>query len=122
MPRFSWTMGQVTNLVEPMSALGQKLTYAVQWRMSASPPIATTKADIRKRACPLCTRKQTCAAHKRMSALGQKRTSLPSTLRCYERTDLAWVSKDYVSPITHHSGIEKGRYILFGTILTRIRF
>ena len=34
-----------------MSALGQKQTYAVQQRMSALPPIATAKADIRKRSC-----------------------------------------------------------------------
>src|SRR5215470_6041015 len=33
----------------PMSALGQKQTYAPQQAMSASPPIATAKADIRKR-------------------------------------------------------------------------
>src|SRR5262245_12998253 len=45
-----------------MSALGQKQTHAVQQRMSALPPIATAKADIRKRSCPLCTRKQTCGA------------------------------------------------------------
>jgi len=36
-----------------MSALGHKQTYAVQQTMSASPPIATSKADIRKRSCPL---------------------------------------------------------------------
>jgi len=45
-----------------MSALGQKQTYAVHNVMSALPPIATVKADIRKRSClPL---KRTCA-HKR---------------------------------------------------------
>src|SRR5262245_10237531 len=49
--------------------------------MSALPPIATAKADSRKRSCPLYPRKQTCAAHQRMSALGQKRTS-PSSLNC----------------------------------------
>jgi hypothetical protein len=32
-----------------MSALGQKRTYAVQNGMSALPPIATAKADSRKR-------------------------------------------------------------------------
>src|SRR5262245_36536747 len=32
-----------------MSALGQKQTHAVQQRMSALAPIATTKADFRKR-------------------------------------------------------------------------
>src|SRR5262245_501229 len=58
-----------------MSALGQKRTYAVQNAMSALPPIATAKADFRKRSCLLYPQKQTCAAHKLMSALGQKRTS-----------------------------------------------
>src|SRR5262245_45751001 len=42
--------------------------------MSALPPIATMKADIRNRSCPLYTRKRTCAVHQVMSALGQKRT------------------------------------------------
>jgi hypothetical protein len=32
-----------------MSALGHKRTYAPQQAMSALPPIATAKADIRKR-------------------------------------------------------------------------
>src|SRR5262249_7918037 len=36
-----------------MSALGQKQTCAVQNGMSALPPIATPKADSRKRPCPL---------------------------------------------------------------------
>src|SRR5262249_1584694 len=58
-----------------MSALGQKQTHAVQQRMSALPPIATAKADIRKRSCPLYSRKQTCAVQEPMSAMGQKRTS-----------------------------------------------
>src|SRR5262245_60354088 len=57
-----------------MSALGQKPTYAVQNVMSALPPIATAKADIRKRSCPLYPRKRTCAVQPGMSALGQKRT------------------------------------------------
>src|SRR5262245_3534732 len=60
-----------------MSALGQKQTFAPQNVMSALPPIATVKADIRKRSCPLCPRKQTCAAQTPMSALGQKRTHAP---------------------------------------------
>jgi len=34
---------------ERMSALGQKQTYAVQQAMSALPPIATVKADSRRR-------------------------------------------------------------------------
>src|SRR5262245_3323130 len=37
----------------PMSALGQKQTHGVQNGMSASPPIATAKADPRKWPCPL---------------------------------------------------------------------
>jgi hypothetical protein len=38
-----------------MSALGQKRTFAAQNVMSALPPIATTKADFRKRSCLLMT-------------------------------------------------------------------
>src|SRR5262245_1280038 len=41
-----------------MSALGQKPTYAVQKGMSALPPIATMKAEIRKRSCLLYPRKR----------------------------------------------------------------
>src|SRR5215813_14852337 len=58
-----------------MSALGQKQTYAAQYGMSALPPIATAKADFRKRSCPLYPQKRTCAVQWSMSALGQKRTS-----------------------------------------------
>jgi hypothetical protein len=47
----------------------------VQEGMSALPPIATAKANFRKRSCPLYPRKQTCAVQKRMSAKGHKRTS-----------------------------------------------
>jgi hypothetical protein len=36
-----------------MSALGQKQTYALQNVMSALPPIATAKADIRETSCLL---------------------------------------------------------------------
>jgi hypothetical protein len=36
--------------IAAMSALGHKRTYAVQQPMSALPPIATAKADIRKTA------------------------------------------------------------------------
>src|SRR5262245_2995910 len=57
-----------------MSALGQKQTCAVQKAMSALLPIATAKADTRKRPCPLYPRKRTCAVQTVMSALGQKRT------------------------------------------------
>src|SRR5262245_66210508 len=42
--------------------------------MSALHPIATAKADIRKRSCPLYPQKRTCAVQTPMSALGQKRT------------------------------------------------
>src|SRR4029450_7491919 len=58
-----------------MSALGQKQTFAVRKAMSALPPIATAKADSRKRSCPLYPQKRTCAVQLGMSALGQKRTS-----------------------------------------------
>src|SRR5262245_25820455 len=58
----------------PMSALGHKQTCAAQNVMSALPPIATAKADIRTRSCLLCPRKRTCAVQLGMSALGQKRT------------------------------------------------
>ena len=47
-----------------MSALGHKQTYAVQKVMSALPPIATAKADSRKRSCLLYPGKQTCAAQR----------------------------------------------------------
>jgi hypothetical protein len=46
-----------------MSALGQKRTYALQKGTSALPPIATAKADSRKRSCPLYPQKQTYAVH-----------------------------------------------------------
>jgi hypothetical protein len=36
-----------------MSALGHKQTFALQKAMSALPPIATMKADIRNHSCPL---------------------------------------------------------------------
>src|SRR5262245_12873135 len=42
--------------------------------MSALPPIATAKADIRKRSCLLYSRKRTCTVQEAMSASGQKRT------------------------------------------------
>jgi len=45
------------------------------------PPIATAKADSRKRPCPLYHWKQTCAVHSPMSALGQKRTLLSRSVR-----------------------------------------
>src|SRR5262245_61463279 len=48
-----------------------KSRHEVQNAMSALPPIATGKADIRKRSCPLYPRKRTCAVHQAMSALGQ---------------------------------------------------
>jgi len=54
-----------------MSALGHKRTYAAQHVMSALPPIATAKADIRKRSCLLYPQKRTCAVQETMSAMGQ---------------------------------------------------
>jgi len=45
-----------------MSALGQKRTFALHQPMSALPPIATAKADIRNRSCLLYPRKQMCSA------------------------------------------------------------
>ena len=57
-----------------MSALGQKPTCAVHQPMSALPPIATAKADSRKRSCLLYPRKRTCTVQLEMSAMGQKRT------------------------------------------------
>jgi len=57
--------------IGPMSALGHKQTYAVQNGMSALPPIATAKADIRKQSCLLYARKRTCAVQLQMSAKGQ---------------------------------------------------
>src|SRR5262245_36054678 len=44
-----------------MSALGQKQTCAAHKLMSALPPIATAKANFRKRSRPLYPRKRTCA-------------------------------------------------------------
>ena len=58
-----------------MSALGQKQTCAPHKLMSALPPIATVKADIRNGSCLLYPRKRTCAVQLGMSATGQKRTS-----------------------------------------------
>jgi hypothetical protein len=54
-----------------MSALGQKQTYAVQKAMSALHPIATAKADSRKRACPLYPQIADVAVQLGMSALRQ---------------------------------------------------
>src|SRR5262245_18935091 len=61
----------------PMSALGQKQTFALQNAMSASPPKATAKADFRKRSCLLYPQKRTCAVQTQMSAKGQKGTFHP---------------------------------------------
>src|SRR5262245_37235876 len=67
--------------VGPMSALGQKQTYALQQAMSALHPIATEKADFRKRSCPLYSQKRTCAVQLGMSAMGHKRTLTLAKLR-----------------------------------------
>ena len=74
-----------------MSALGQEATFVPQNLMSALPRIATVKADLRKKSCPLCSRKRTCAAHQPISASGQKRTcyqfySIISSARCWRDT------------------------------------
>src|SRR5215831_13929830 len=42
--------------------------------MSALPPIATAKADLPQKSCPLYPQKRTCAVQLGMSALGQERT------------------------------------------------
>jgi hypothetical protein len=68
-----------------MSALGQKQTFALQQGMSALPPIATAKADIRKTPCLLYPRKRTCAVQSAMSALGQKRTSPSYSITSFAR-------------------------------------
>jgi hypothetical protein len=57
-----------------MSALGQKRTGAAQKGDFRFTPIATAKANSRKRSCLLYPRKRTCAVQTVMSALGQKRT------------------------------------------------
>src|SRR5215475_6466876 len=62
-----------SNFELPMSALGQKPTYAVQKVMSALALIATAKADFSNRSCVLYPQKRTYAAQQLISALGQKR-------------------------------------------------
>jgi hypothetical protein len=57
-----------------MSALGQKRTYAVQNAMSVLRRIATAKAELPQKSCPLYPQKRTCAVQSVVSALGQKRT------------------------------------------------
>jgi len=63
----------VTIRVGVMSALGQKQTHAVQQPMSALPPIATAKADIRKRSCLLYPQEWTLDHANRMSGLDHER-------------------------------------------------
>ena len=53
--------------------------------MSALPRIATVKADLRKKSCPLCSPKRTCAAQTVISALGPKADITPSA-----DTDMTW--------------------------------
>ena len=54
-----------------MSALGQKQTCAVQYGMSALPPIATAKANSRKRSCPLYPQQSaTCSVSGPMFRIG----------------------------------------------------
>jgi hypothetical protein len=59
----SWTQVhlQPQTEPEPTSALGHKETFALQNVMSALPPIATAKADLRKNAISALPRKRTCA-------------------------------------------------------------
>src|SRR5262245_31299875 len=52
-----------------MSALVQKQTCAPHNVTSAITPIATEKADFRKRSCPLYPQKRTCAVQLGMSAM-----------------------------------------------------
>src|SRR4029434_7369066 len=52
----------IPGMGQRMSALGQKRTYALQQAMSALHPIATAKADMRKRSCPLCPQADMCSA------------------------------------------------------------
>src|SRR5215510_8777791 len=66
----------------PMSALGQKQTCAVQTSMSASAPIATMKADFRKRSCLLYPQKRTFRAVTELSAKGQRRKFRKSVTYC----------------------------------------
>jgi hypothetical protein len=46
-------------------------------RRNKACPLATAKADSRKRSCPLYPQKRTCAVQTVMSDLGQKRTHAP---------------------------------------------
>jgi len=45
-----------------MSALGQKRTCALQNLKSALPPMATTKADMPHKSCPLYPQADMCSA------------------------------------------------------------
>jgi hypothetical protein len=58
----------------PMSALGHKRTHALHKGMSALLPIATAKADSRKKLMSALHPKADIAVQEFMSALGQKRT------------------------------------------------
>src|SRR5262249_18007445 len=80
--------------------------------LCALPPIATAKADSRKRSCLLHPRKQTCAVQEGMFALGQKRISLWQQLvretlhaaghRCLDTGEIipgqAWLGCDHLGP------------------------
>src|SRR5262245_6832331 len=56
-----------------MSALGQKQNICSAKGHVRFTPIATAKADTRKRSCLLYPQKRTCAAQLGMSSMGQKR-------------------------------------------------
>src|SRR5262245_41544654 len=75
LPHRTEVVSHHSKIDRPMSALGQKQTFALQEAMSALLPIATAKADFRTMSCLLYPSKRTCAVQKPMSALGQKQTS-----------------------------------------------
>src|SRR5262245_42438832 len=100
-----------------MSASGQKQTYAPQKAMSALPPIATAKVDIRKRSCLLYPRKQTCAPHKLMSELGHKRTFQLIGLQRLSSGDACNARIDFAAKCPEIDGLGEKR---FGPTLQRL--
>ena len=65
------SLADICSVRQPMSALGQKQTHAVQRRMSALPPNSDRESEFPQKSCPLYPRKRTCAVQLGMSALGQ---------------------------------------------------
>src|SRR5262249_54705657 len=89
-----------------MSALGQKQTYAVQIAMSALPPIATAKADIRKRSCLLYPQKRTCAlAHVCFGPIADIPAPIRSPHR-QEQAPTAVSSARWLSPSSNSARID----------------